>query len=43
MLYRYASYLILKKNPKNQIVFLKKKIQKINFNKVNKLDLNTPL
>ena len=24
MLYRYASYLILKNNPKNQIVFLKK-------------------
>ena len=43
MLYRYASYLILKNNPKNQIVFLKKKFKKINFNKVNKLDLNTPL
>ena len=42
MLYRYASYLILKNNPKNQIVFLKKKFKKINFNKVNKLDLNTP-
>ena len=24
MLYRYASYMILKKKPKNQIVFLKK-------------------
>ena len=43
MLYRYASYLILKNNPKNQIVFLKKKFKKINLNKINALDLNTPL
>ena len=26
MLYRYAGYLLLKKNPKNEISFLKKKI-----------------
>ena len=31
MLYRYASYLILKNKPKNQILFLKKKIQKNKF------------
>ena len=43
MLYRYASYLILKNKPKNQIVFLKKKFKKINLNKVNMLDLDTPL
>ena len=43
MLYRYASYMILKKKPKNQIVFLKKEFKKISLNKLNKLDLNTPL
>ena len=43
MLYRYASYLILKNKPKNQVVFLKKKFKEINLNKVKMLDLNTPL
>ncbi len=43
MLYRYASYLILKKQPKNKILFLKKEFKKINLNKLNKLDLNTQL
>ena len=43
MLYRYASYLILKKKPKNKILFLKKEFKKINLNKLNKLDLNTQL
>ena len=43
MLYRYASYLILKKKPKNQVLFLKKEFKKINLSKLNKLDLNTPL
>ncbi len=41
MLYRYASYLILKNKPKNQISFLKKKFKNINLKKLNKLDLNT--
>ncbi len=41
MLYRYASYLILKKNPKNQISFLKKEFKKINLNKLKKLNLDT--
>ena len=43
MLYRYASYLILKKKPKNQISFLKKEFKKINFNKLNKLELNSQI
>ena len=43
MLYRYASYLILKKKPNNKISFLKKEFKKINLNKLNKLDLNTQL
>ena len=42
MLYRYASYLILKNKPKNQILFLKKKFKNVNLNKVSMLDLNTP-
>ncbi len=43
MLYRYASYLILKKKPKNQISFLKKEFRKINLHKLNNLDLNTQI
>ena len=43
MLYRYASYLILKNKPKNQTLFLKKEFKKLNLKKVNMLDLNTPL
>ena len=43
MLYRYASYLILKKKPKNQVSYLKKEFKKINLSKLNKLDLNTQL
>ena len=43
MLYRYASYLILKKKPKNQISFLQKEFNKINLYKLNKLDLNTEI
>ena len=30
LLYRYASFLILKHKPKNQIYFLKKKFKKLN-------------
>ena len=29
LLYRYASYLILKSNPKNKVLFLKKKFRNI--------------
>ena len=35
MLYRYASYLILKNKPKNVINFLNKKFKKLNLNKVS--------
>ena len=41
MLYRYASYLIQKKKPKNIILFLKKEFKNLNLNKLKKLDLNT--
>ncbi len=42
LLYRYASYLIIKKKPKNKIFFLKKKFQKLNYKKITKLNLHTP-
>ena len=41
IIYRYASYLILKKKPKNIILFLKKEFKNLNLNKLKKLDLNT--
>ncbi len=43
LLYRYASYEILKNNPKNKITFLKKKFRKIDLNKINNKNLHTPL
>ena len=42
LLYRYASYLILKFKPKNKISFLKTKFRKLNYNKLNKINLNNP-
>ncbi len=41
LLYRYTSYLILKHNPKNKISFLKKKIKKLNYKNLNKINLHT--
>ncbi len=40
LLYRYASYLILKFKPKNQIAFLRKKFKKLNYNKLSKINLH---
>ena len=42
MLYRYASYLILKYQPKNKITFLKLKFRKLNHNKLNRINLHSP-
>ena len=42
LLYRYASYLIIKYRPKNQINFLKSKFRKLNYKNLNKLNLQTP-
>ena len=42
LLYRYASYIILKFKPKNRISFLKNKFRKLNYNKLNKINLNNP-
>ena len=42
LLYRYASYIILKFKPKNRISFLRNKFRKLNYNKLNKINLNNP-
>ncbi len=41
LLYRYAAYLILNRKPKNEIHFLKKKFKKLNYNRLNKMNLHT--
>ncbi len=41
LLYRYASYLILKYNPKNNYIFLKKKFKNLDYKKLNKIRLHT--
>ena len=42
LLYRYASFLILKNKPKNLIVFLKKKFKKLKYKKLEKIYLHSP-
>ncbi len=41
LLYRFASYQILKHKPKNKVVFLRKNFKKMNLNKLNKLNLHS--
>ncbi len=41
LLYRYASFLLLKYKPINQINFLKNKFKKLNYKKINKFNLHT--
>ena len=42
LLYRYASYLIIKNKPKNKILFLRKKFKHLNYKKLNDINLHTP-
>ena len=42
LLYRYASYLILKNKPKNKIKFLQVKFKKLKESSLNKIDLHKP-
>ena len=42
LLYRYASYLILKHKPKKNIYFLKKKFKNLNHENLNSINLHTP-
>ena len=43
LLYRYASYLILKHKPKNEISFIKKKFKVLTIVKLNKIKLHSPM
>ena len=42
LLYRYASFIIIKNNPKNKISFLKKKFKNLNYKKLNSINLHSP-
>ena len=42
LLYRYASYLTIKHNPKNNVLFLKKKFKNLNYKKLKNINLHTP-
>jgi len=42
LLYRYAGYLILRYQPKNKIIFLKKKFKNLDYKKLYKINLHTP-
>ncbi len=42
LLYRYASFLIIKHKPKNKIKFLKLKFKNLNYSKLSKYNLHTP-
>ena len=42
LLYRYASYLIIKYKPKNKIIFLKSKFKSLNYKKLEKIYLHSP-
>tara|TARA_B100001057_G_scaffold490413_1_gene578625 strand:+ start:804 stop:1460 length:657 start_codon:yes stop_codon:yes gene_type:complete len=41
MLYRYASYLIIKYKPKNKLKFLSNNFKSLNYNHLKKIDLHT--
>ena len=42
LLYRYASFLLIKYKPKNKIFFLKKKFRNLDHKKLIKINLHTP-
>ena len=41
LLYRYASKLIIKYDPKNAEIFLKKKFKNLSYKKISRLDLHS--
>ena len=43
LLYRYASYKIIKSKPKNEVIFLKREFKNLDIRKLNKINLHTPL
>ena len=42
LLYRYASFLILRYNPKNKLKFLKNNFKKLNYKNLEKINLHSP-
>ena len=42
LLYRYASYLILKNQPKKKIPFLQRKFKTLNYQRLEKINLHSP-
>ena len=42
LLYRYAALLIIKNNKKINVNFLEKKFKKLNYKKIEKINLHTP-
>ena len=42
LLYRYAAYLIIKFRPKNELLFLRKKFNKVSYNQIKKVSLHSP-
>ena len=42
LLYRYASYLVLKFKPKNKISLIKRKFNKLDYKSLNKINLHRP-
>ena len=42
LLYRYASFLLLKYNPDKKILFLKKKFKNLNYKKLENINLQNP-
>ena len=43
LLYRYASYLLIKLKPKNELSLLRKKFKNLNHKRLKKLDLKSRL
>ena len=41
LLYRYASYLIIRNKSKDKFIFLKKKFEKLRYQKITRLNLHT--
>ncbi len=41
LLYRYASFLLIKNNPKNKFIFLKKKFGNLNYKNLSKINLKS--
>jgi CMP/dCMP kinase len=42
LLYRYASFLILKYKPKNRVSFIKSQFKNLNYSKLEKINLHSP-